>query len=118
MLKQKGFAPLLLLILAAAGIIVYSLISSTFPFKDKLFGLLYPKPPSFAAARDPLKWPFASDSIWNMPIGDGAVYVPANLNPDPGNMLGDPSNTTGSPWLAGMPSLDEEIIVLKPTAPL
>ncbi|HEY5590184.1 MAG TPA: hypothetical protein VIK55_04120, partial [Paludibacter sp.] len=25
--------------------------------------------------RDPLKWPFASNSIWNMPIGSKAVYV-------------------------------------------
>ena len=29
--------------------------------------------------RDPLKWPFAQNSIWNMPIGSGAQYVPANL---------------------------------------
>ncbi|WP_269526011.1 hypothetical protein [Coraliomargarita parva] len=29
--------------------------------------------------RDPWLWPFASNSIWNMPIGSEAVYVPANL---------------------------------------
>ena len=33
------------------------------------------------AARDPWLWPFASDSIWNMPIGSRAVYQPANLQP-------------------------------------
>lgn len=30
-------------------------------------------------ARNPILWPFAIDSIWNQPIGDGAEYVPANL---------------------------------------
>ncbi|MAX24125.1 MAG: hypothetical protein CMJ19_06425 [Phycisphaeraceae bacterium] len=29
--------------------------------------------------RDPWLWPFAQDSIWNMPIGSGAQYEPANL---------------------------------------
>jgi hypothetical protein len=30
-------------------------------------------------SRDPQKWPFASTSIWNMPIGSDASYVPANI---------------------------------------
>ena len=34
-----------------------------------------------ALARDAWKWPFTPQSIWNMPIGSGAVYVPANLKP-------------------------------------
>ena len=46
--NQKGFTPLLLILLAALGILLYVLISSTFPFKDKLFNLLYPKPSSNA----------------------------------------------------------------------
>src|SRR5206468_9710606 len=29
--------------------------------------------------RDPLTWPFTRDSIWNLPIGADAVYVPANI---------------------------------------
>src|SRR5437870_5502967 len=29
--------------------------------------------------RDPLLWPFSRDSIWNLPIGASAVYVPANI---------------------------------------
>lgn len=66
-----------------------------------------PTPTPNPAVRDPLKQPFASNSIWNMPIGSGAVYVPANLNPLPGN------NT----W-AGTPGVDDEIIILRPTAPL
>ena len=30
-------------------------------------------------SRDPWLWPFASDSIWNQPIGTEAVYRPADL---------------------------------------
>jgi hypothetical protein len=42
-----------------------------------------------------------------MPIGSGAIYVPANLSGNPG----------GDVW-APMPQIDDEHIVLKPTAPL
>jgi hypothetical protein len=62
---------------------------------------------SSSGSRNPLTWPFASTSIWNMPIGSGAVYVAANLNPNPDNYQ----------W-ADMPRVDGENIVLKPTAPL
>ncbi|MHC1563569.1 hypothetical protein ACR9E3_31840 [Actinomycetospora sp. C-140] len=58
-------------------------------------------------ARDPLRQPFASTSPWNMPLGSGAVYVPANLPAIPGN------DTT-----ARVPQIDDEPIVLAPTAPL
>jgi hypothetical protein len=60
-----------------------------------------------AGARDPLKQPFASNSIWNMPIGSGARFVRANLNSRPGNNI----------W-AARPGIDDEKIILKPTAPL
>ena len=63
--------------------------------------------PAPSASRDPLKWPFASNSIWNMPIGSNAVYVPANLPAVPGN----------DSW-APMPQMDEEHIIMKPTAPM
>ena len=70
--------------------------------------VLPPVLPALAASvRDVLKWPFASNSIWNMPIGSGAVYVPANLAPVPGN----------DSW-APMPQVDEEHIILRPTAPM
>lgn len=36
---------------------------------------------AFPASRDPLAWPFVQSSIWNMPIGSEAVYVPANIPP-------------------------------------
>jgi hypothetical protein len=52
-------------------------------------------------ARDPLAQPFASTSIWNMPIGSGAVYVAANIKPATGTTL----------------ETDDDVIVLTPTAP-
>lgn len=57
--------------------------------------------------RNPLVQPFAADSIWNMPIGSGAIYVPINLA----------ANPNGDVWTP-MPQIDDEYIVLKPTAPL
>jgi hypothetical protein len=60
-----------------------------------------------AGTRDPMKQPFASNSIWNMPIGSNAQYVAANLKGNPGNNI----------W-AGMPYIDEEKIIMTPTAPL
>jgi hypothetical protein len=55
-----------------------------------------------------LKQPFAVNSIWNMPIGRNAVYVPANIPAIP---------YSANEW-APMPVVDREIIVLTPTAPL
>jgi hypothetical protein len=63
--------------------------------------------PPPTGTRDPLRQPFASSSIWNMPIGSGAVYVPANLPALPGGSTG-----------ARVPQIDDEPIVLTPTAPL
>ena len=34
---------------------------------------------SVVEQRNPILWPFSSDSIWNQPIGEGAEYVPAQL---------------------------------------
>ena len=36
-------------------------------------------PSTGPTTRDPLLWPFAQDSIWNMPIGAQARYVPAGI---------------------------------------
>jgi len=36
---------------------------------------------AFPKTRDPWLWPFDQRSIWNMPIGSQAKYVPANLKP-------------------------------------
>ena len=35
--------------------------------------------PPVNTKRDPKQWPFAQNSIWNMPIGSSAVYQPAYL---------------------------------------
>lgn len=48
MQNQKGVTSGLLVALASLGILSYLLISSAFPFKDKFFALLYPKPLSRA----------------------------------------------------------------------
>ena len=58
-----------------------------------------PAPPG---TRNKLLWPFASTSIWNMPIGRGAVYVPAQIAP---------------PTIQSLTS-DQDIIVMDPSAPL
>lgn len=57
--------------------------------------------------RNPLQQPFSSNSIWNMPIGSNAQYVPAGLTSDPEN----------DAW-APMPQIDDEYIIMTPTAPL
>jgi hypothetical protein len=59
--------------------------------------------PAVSSTRDPLKQPFSSTSIWNMPIGSGAFYVPANIPVTPGYKVS---------------KIDEERIILRPSAPL
>jgi hypothetical protein len=54
------------------------------------------------AERDPIAWPFAADSIWNMPIHNDAKYVDAEIE---------------MPTAAG-PTVDPEILILQPTAPI
>jgi hypothetical protein len=52
--------------------------------------------------RDSLLQPFTSTSIWNMPVGSGAQYAPANLIPAQTKTLVS----------------DQHVIVMTPTAPL
>lgn len=59
-------------------------------------------PEYYTQTRDPIKWPFSQNSIWNMPIGDSAVYVRANL---------EPAETAGL-------TIDEDIICLDSSAPM
>jgi hypothetical protein len=54
----------------------------------------------FPTTRDPLKWPFAQNSIWNQPIGSGAMYKPTNMIV-PENVFPD-----------------ENILIFAPSAPL
>lgn len=72
-----------------------------------------PPPNTLPGTRDPQKWPFAQNSIWNTPIGSGAVYVPANLTTFP-NMNPDPNS--GWAYWAYMPNVDEDILVFHPEA--
>jgi hypothetical protein len=65
-------------------------------------------PDAAVATRDKLKQPFASTSIWNMPIGSAAVYVDAKLRAVP----------DGSGYAWSLPFAEMEQIVLVPTAPL
>ena len=65
-------------------------------------GLIFITPVSGQEKRDPLKQPFSSKSIWNMPIGENAVFVHAQLE---------------KAIAAGM-TIDEDIIVMRPDAPL
>lgn len=61
-IKEKGFTPPALLILAGLGIIAYLLISSPLPFKDKLFSYLYSKRLSFATGNSYYVAPNGSNS--------------------------------------------------------
>ncbi len=62
--------------------------------------VLFEKP--IAPSRDPRFWPFSSDSVWNLPIGAFAVYVPAGI-----------AQSTAR----GM-TTDPDILILEPAAPI
>lgn len=67
-----------------------------------------PTPVPWSVPRNLFNQPFAVNSIWNMPIGTAARYVPANISGRPGG---------GDPWTS-MPYADEDVIVLRPDAPM
>ena len=84
------------LLLGSSTLIVWILILPAFSYQNSTH-----KPRNTEIeTRDPYKWPFAANSIWNTPIGDSAVYVPANLQP------------------SMKLTIDEDIIVMTPEAPL
>lgn len=58
--------------------------------------------PILAGIRNPFMWPFASTSIWNTPIGLGAVYVPGNIAPATQRTV----------------ATDQDVIVMYPSAPM
>lgn len=47
--KQTGFSSMVLILIAALGLLAFIFISQTAYFQDRLFGTLYPKPTSQAA---------------------------------------------------------------------
>ena len=77
--------------------------SKTTPQPTASNGVSYPPAPLLSnGLRNKYKWPFASDSIWNVPIGSGARYVPAGI---------------AAATAMGM-TVDEDVIVQRPDAPL
>ena len=58
--------------------------------------------PAAAAGRDPNLWPFSRDSVWNLPLGANAVYVPANI---------------AKPTAWGM-TTDPDVLILTPSEPV
>src|SRR5438445_2981203 len=59
-------------------------------------------PSASATGRNATLWPFSRDSIWNLPIGANAVYVPGNIK---------------KPTASGM-TTDVDVLILTPTAPV
>ena len=101
--KPTGFAqrgvisPHLLIALAVIGLIIYVLISSTFPFKDKLFGLLYPKPSSQAAGCLKMIIPayFYPGPLWDQTISKAGAVDIMIVNPSSGPGSTIDTNYTG-----------------------
>lgn len=92
---KVSFVTFILLIIALTLTVL--LVSFNYPQQTQAQG----------SSRDPLNWPFASDSIWNMPIGSNAVYVAANWDPNPANYA----------WPT-IPQAGEELMMLQPNSPL
>jgi hypothetical protein len=69
----------------------------------------------FPASRNVFQWPFAQNSIWNMPIGSAAQYHDPQFQPHNPN---DPI-ATGDQYIARNGyKIEHEIICLQPNAPL
>jgi hypothetical protein len=59
------------------------------------------------SSRNPLLWPFSSESIWNMPIGSGATYVNSGFV-DLKDAYADPDH------YFVCPQIDPDILILTP----
>ena len=99
--KRSG-SPFLVLALLLTGI----LVAGSFAILSE--GPLVHNPPTTSSAsasatgRVATLWPFSRDSIWNLPIGANAVYVPGNIK---------------TPTAYGM-TTDVDVLILTPTAPV
>lgn len=85
----------LLLVLAVALVALTALLP-TAPGSSNQSPIL-----GLTSGRDPYVWPFASDSIWNLPIGASASYVAGHIKQ---------ANSAGM-------TTDPDVILLTPTAP-
>ncbi len=72
-LRQWKILVLILITIAIAGLGVHSGIHNRLTVQPSLS--------AEPTVRDPWLWPFSSDSIWNLPIGNKAIYQPANIPP-------------------------------------
>jgi hypothetical protein len=69
--------------------------------------------------RDPYIWPFAQNSIWNMPIGSNAVFASANLRFPASETVADPNvrDPVGFDYWLAMPAAEIEYLIFQPSAP-
>lgn len=79
--------------------IAYLLLGTISSAQVQLTGSVSISATAAGSIRNVLQQPFASNSIWNTPIGSSAVYAPANITP------------------ATALAQDENILILTPTAP-
>lgn len=75
-LNQKGVAPVFVLI-AGFGLVAFFLLSSSAPFKDKLFAQLFPKPVSQAAS-EPIPVPDTTPPIVSITNPQNGATVKKN----------------------------------------
>src|SRR5437879_4577448 len=95
---SKGFAVVVASLLAFSALLVVA--SAPRPSSESQ-SPIYTITTS-AGGRDPYTWPFSRDSIWNLPIGANAAYVPGNIV-----------------RASQMAMFDEaDVLILKPNAPI
>lgn len=72
---KRSFTSTILVLVTCVGVILYLLISSTFPFKDKYFNILYPKLTSHA--QESLYVSIGSPLDKAIIVGDSSTYITA-----------------------------------------
>lgn len=89
----KGVANILLIFLAIFGIIIYLLVTQSFPFNDKLFNYLYPKTSSFAIDIQPV----GQTNGWLLTFADEFDGTSLDLSKWRPNWLGSTDTTITKP---------------------
>lgn len=93
--RQAGLAPIILILLAAAGIIIYLLLTNTASFKDRLFSLLYPKPISKATVT-PVVFKSSEGEILPVNAANIPVTSSADVKIELVSTLGSPVASTSA----------------------
>ena len=86
-----------LFVALVVAVVVASLVAAPFPHGRDGSA----RADTFPTSRDPLKWPFPWDSIWNMPLHADAQYVHASINSGTGYVY-----------------TDDDVIIMAPAAPM